>query len=179
MIYPKKKPEHFSSTAEGNENPHEAHRKPRQRQHKKPHALRARGEVLDTAGKSGLKKEEILDFSSSVNPLGPSKRALGGGERGFQRNPRLPRLKQQRSATGNCPSLRVLNQKQRLSLATAQPSSCTCSLKLSCAKATQPLFQRQPSANTKAQLEKLASPPKFLKLDKNFNLQPRNFLSRK
>ena len=34
------------------------------------------GEVWDAAGKSGLKRDEILDFSSSVNPLGPSKRAL-------------------------------------------------------------------------------------------------------
>ena len=32
------------------------------------------GEVLDAADKSGLKREEILDFSSSVNPLGPFKK---------------------------------------------------------------------------------------------------------
>jgi threonine-phosphate decarboxylase len=34
------------------------------------------GEVLNAAGKSGFKREEILDFSSSVNPLGPSQKAL-------------------------------------------------------------------------------------------------------
>jgi L-threonine-O-3-phosphate decarboxylase len=34
------------------------------------------GEVWEVANKTGLRKEEILDFSSSVNPLGPSKRAL-------------------------------------------------------------------------------------------------------
>jgi threonine-phosphate decarboxylase len=34
------------------------------------------GEVLDAAFKSGFKREEILDFSSSVNPLGTSKKAL-------------------------------------------------------------------------------------------------------
>ena len=27
------------------------------------------GEVWDAAGKSGLKRDEIIDFSSSVNPL--------------------------------------------------------------------------------------------------------------
>ena len=48
------------------------------------------GEVLDAAGKSGLKREEILDFSSSVNPLGPSKRAVGGGEGGFKEIPAYP-----------------------------------------------------------------------------------------
>jgi threonine-phosphate decarboxylase len=34
------------------------------------------GEVWEAASKTGLRKEELLDFSSSVNPLGPSKKAL-------------------------------------------------------------------------------------------------------
>jgi threonine-phosphate decarboxylase len=34
------------------------------------------GEVWEAASKNGLREEEILDFSSSVNPLGPSKMAL-------------------------------------------------------------------------------------------------------
>ena len=34
------------------------------------------GEVWEAANKVGLKQEELLDFSSSVNPLGPSKKAL-------------------------------------------------------------------------------------------------------
>lgn len=34
------------------------------------------GEVLDAAEASGFRQEEILDFSSSVNPLGPSTKAL-------------------------------------------------------------------------------------------------------
>ncbi len=41
------------------------------------------GEVLDAAGKVGLKREEILDFSSSVNPLGPSKKALEAAKKAF------------------------------------------------------------------------------------------------
>ena len=41
------------------------------------------GEVLDAAGKSGFKREEILDFSSSVNPLGPSKKALEASKKAF------------------------------------------------------------------------------------------------
>ena len=41
------------------------------------------GEILDAAGKSGLKREEILDFSSSVNPLGPSKKALEAAKKTF------------------------------------------------------------------------------------------------
>jgi threonine-phosphate decarboxylase len=34
------------------------------------------GEVLDAAAKTGLHREDILDFSSSVNPLGPSQKVL-------------------------------------------------------------------------------------------------------
>ena len=34
------------------------------------------GEVWEAANKIGLKREELLDFSSSVNPLGPSKQAV-------------------------------------------------------------------------------------------------------
>jgi threonine-phosphate decarboxylase len=48
------------------------------------------GEVLDAAGKSGLKKEEILDFSSSVNPLGPSKKALEAAKNSFREIPAYP-----------------------------------------------------------------------------------------
>jgi threonine-phosphate decarboxylase len=41
------------------------------------------GEVLAAAGKSGFQKSEILDFSSSVNPLGPSKKALSAAKNSF------------------------------------------------------------------------------------------------
>ena len=34
------------------------------------------GEVWEAANRVGLRQEEIVDFSSSVNPLGPSKKAL-------------------------------------------------------------------------------------------------------
>jgi threonine-phosphate decarboxylase len=48
------------------------------------------GEVLDAAGKSGLKREEILDFSSNVNPLGPSEKALEAAKNSFKEIPSYP-----------------------------------------------------------------------------------------
>ena len=33
-------------------------------------------DTFDAAERTGFKREEILDFSSSVNPLGPSTRAI-------------------------------------------------------------------------------------------------------
>ena len=41
------------------------------------------GEVLDAALKSGFRREDILDFSSSVNPLGSSQKALDAVCAGF------------------------------------------------------------------------------------------------
>jgi threonine-phosphate decarboxylase len=40
-------------------------------------------EVLGAAEESGLLPQEILDFSSSVNPLGPSKKALDAAKKAF------------------------------------------------------------------------------------------------
>ncbi len=34
------------------------------------------GELRKVASKTGLRKEDILDFSSSINPIGPSEKAL-------------------------------------------------------------------------------------------------------
>ena len=48
------------------------------------------GEVLEAAGISGLRREDILDFSSSVNPLGPSKKALEAAKNSFKEIPAYP-----------------------------------------------------------------------------------------
>jgi histidinol-phosphate/aromatic aminotransferase/cobyric acid decarboxylase-like protein len=40
-------------------------------------------EVLGASEESGLLPQEILDFSSSVNPLGPSKKALDAAKKAF------------------------------------------------------------------------------------------------
>jgi threonine-phosphate decarboxylase len=41
------------------------------------------GEILDAVGRSGFRCEDLLDFSSSVNPLGTSKKALVAVEAAF------------------------------------------------------------------------------------------------
>jgi L-threonine-O-3-phosphate decarboxylase len=47
-------------------------------------------DVLEVADKAGLKRESILDFSSSVNPLGPSEKALEAITAGFGQIPSYP-----------------------------------------------------------------------------------------
>jgi threonine-phosphate decarboxylase len=41
------------------------------------------GEVHDAASKTGIKQEDLLDFSSSVNPLGTSRKALDAAQAAF------------------------------------------------------------------------------------------------
>ena len=85
---------------------------------------------MDAAGKSGLKREEILDFSSSVNPLGPSKKALEAAKKAFTEIPAYPdsnsnELRQ--AIAGHFSGLT----KTTSSSATVLQNSCTCSLRLS------------------------------------------------
>ncbi|MCW4010386.1 MAG: threonine-phosphate decarboxylase CobD [Candidatus Bathyarchaeota archaeon] len=47
-------------------------------------------DVLEAAGAAGLEREAILDFSSSVNPLGPSDKALQAIKAGFSQIPSYP-----------------------------------------------------------------------------------------
>jgi len=48
------------------------------------------GDILDAAEKSGLRRGEILDFSSNVNPLGPSEKALEAAKKSFKEIPAYP-----------------------------------------------------------------------------------------
>ncbi|MCW4018251.1 MAG: histidinol-phosphate transaminase [Candidatus Bathyarchaeota archaeon] len=47
-------------------------------------------DVLEAADKTGRSREDILDFSSSVNPLGPSEKALQAVTAGFGQIPSYP-----------------------------------------------------------------------------------------
>jgi threonine-phosphate decarboxylase len=48
------------------------------------------GEVWDIANKTGLSVEDLVDFSSSINPLGPSPRVLEAIKSSFDRLPLYP-----------------------------------------------------------------------------------------
>ncbi len=47
-------------------------------------------DVLEAASKAGLKREDVLDFSSSVNPFGPSPKALEAVSASFGQIPSYP-----------------------------------------------------------------------------------------
>ena len=128
------------------------------------------GEVLDAAGKSGFKREEILDFSSSVNPLGPSKKALEAVKNSFKEIPTYPdsnsnELRQAIASHFNGLSksnVIVGNGSTELMYLFAE----TFMKKGDTAVIPAPTFGEYESA-----VRKTGETPKFVKLDKNFNVE--------
>jgi threonine-phosphate decarboxylase len=127
------------------------------------------GEVLDAAGKSGFKREEILDFSSSVNPLGPSKKALEAVKNSFKEIPAYP--------DSNSNELRqaIANHFNGLSKSNVVVGNGSTELMYLFAEAFMkkgdtsvipaPTFGEYESA-----VRKTGETPKFVRLDKNFNV---------
>jgi threonine-phosphate decarboxylase len=132
------------------------------------------GELLDAAGKSGLRRDEILDFSSSVNPLGPSKRALAAAKNSFKEIPAYPdsnsnALRQTiASHFGRLTKNNIIvgNGSTELMYLFAETFMCRGNVALIPA----PTFGEYESAVRKTG-EKL----KFVKLDKSFNIDTNAF----
>ena len=132
------------------------------------------GEVLDAAGKSGLKREEILDFSSSVNPLGPSKKALKAAKKSFSQVAAYPdsNSNELRQAIANHytgltkDNVIVGNGSTELMYLFAE----TFMNKGDLAIIPEPTFGEYEGA-----VKKAGETPKFVKLDKNFNIEKTAF----
>jgi len=132
------------------------------------------GEVLDAAGKSGLRREEILDFSSSVNPLGPSKKALEAAKKAFSEIPAYPdsNSNELRQAIAghfsgiNKNNVVVGNGSTELMYLFAEAFLRKDEIALIPA----PTFGEYESA-----VRKTGETAKFVKLDRNFNINPETF----
>ncbi|MGD0406776.1 MAG: threonine-phosphate decarboxylase CobD [Candidatus Bathyarchaeia archaeon] len=127
------------------------------------------GEILDAAGKSGFRREEILDFSSSVNPLGPSEKALEAAKNSFREIPAYP--------DSNSNELRqaIADHFNGLSKGNVVVGNGSTELMYLFAEAFMkkgdtavipaPTFGEYESA-----VRKTGETPKFVRLDKNFNV---------
>jgi L-threonine-O-3-phosphate decarboxylase len=132
------------------------------------------GEVLNAAGKSGFKREEILDFSSSVNPLGPSRKALRAAKKAFSQIAAYPdsnsnELRQAIAShfTGLTKDNVIAgNGSTELMYLFAE----TFMNKGDLAVIPAPTFGEYESA-----IRKTGEIPKFVKLNKNFNIEPSAF----
>ena len=127
------------------------------------------GDVVDAAGKSGFRREEILDFSSNVNPLGPSEKALEAARKCFTEIPAYP--------DSNCNELRqaIASHFSGISKNNVVVGNGSTELIYLFAEAflkkgevaliPTPTFGEYESA-----VRKTGETAKFVKLDKNFNV---------
>jgi L-threonine-O-3-phosphate decarboxylase len=131
------------------------------------------GEVLDAAAKSGFRREDVLDFSSSVNPLGPSKKALEAAKNTFKEIASYPdsNSNELRQTIANYYKLTkdnviVGNGSTELMYLFAE----TFMKKGDSAVIPAPTFGEYESA-----VRKTGEEPKFVKMDKNFNIPESDF----
>jgi threonine-phosphate decarboxylase len=132
------------------------------------------GEVLDAAGKSGLKREEILDFSSSVNPLGPSKRALEAAKHSLKEIPAYP--------DSNCNALRtaIANHYPALTKNNIIAGNGSTELMYLFAdtfmrKGDKALIPAPTFGEYESAIKKTGEIPFFVGLDNDFNIDPQLF----
>jgi threonine-phosphate decarboxylase len=127
------------------------------------------GDVLDAAGKSGLRREEILDFSSSVNPLGPSEKALEAAKKCFTEIPAYP--------DSNCNELRraVASHfsgisKNNVAIGNGSTELIYLFAEAFLKKGEVALIPAPTFGEYESAVRKTGETVKFVKLDKNFNV---------
>ncbi len=133
------------------------------------------GEILDAAEKTGFKRGEILDFSSSVNPLGPSKKALEAAKNSFKEIPAYP--------DSNSNELRqaIANHFNGLSKNNVVVGNGSTELMYLFAevfmqKGDTALIPAPTFGEYESAVRKTGETPKFVKLDGNFNVDATAFM---
>ena len=134
------------------------------------------GEVLDAAGKSGFKREEILDFSSSVNPLGPSKKALEAAKKAFSQIAAYP--------DSNSNELRrtIANHFEGLTKDNVIVGNGSTELMYLFAetflnKGDKVIIPAPTFGEYEGAVRKAGETPKFVKLNKDFNIETSTFIN--
>ena len=132
------------------------------------------GEVLDASGRSGFKREEILDFSSSVNPLGPSKKALEAAKKAFSQIPAYP--------DSNSTELRqaIANHftsitKENVIVGNGSTELMYLFAETFLNKGDIALIPAPSFGEYEGAIKKAGETPKFVKLNRNFNIEKSEF----
>ena len=129
------------------------------------------GEVLDAAYKSGFRREEILDFSSSVNPLGPSKKALEAAKNSFKEIPAYPdsNSNELRQAIANHFNGYGLN-KNNVVVGNGSTELMYLFAEVFMKKGETAIIPAPTFGEYESAVRKTGETPKFVKLDRNFNI---------
>jgi threonine-phosphate decarboxylase len=166
MIYVKEKPTHFSLVGEGlkpvdslvNDNI----------KNLKPcvHG----GEVLDAADKSGFRLEAILDFSSSVNPLGPSKKALEAAKNSFKEIPAYPDSTSNELRQTIASHFKLLS-KNNVIVGNGSTELMYLFAEVFLKKGDTVIIPAPTFGEYESAVRRTGETPKFFKLDRNFNIE--------
>ena len=128
------------------------------------------GEVLDAAGKSGFRREEILDFSSSVNPLGPSKKALEAAKNSFKEIPAYPDSNSNELRQAIASHFNGLN-KNNVVVGNGSTELMYLFAEAFMRKGETAIIPAPTFGEYESAVRKTGETPKFVKLDRNFNIE--------
>ena len=128
------------------------------------------GEVLDAAGKSGFRREEILDFSSSVNPLGPSKKALEAAKSSFKEIPAYPDSNSNELRQAIASHFNGLN-KNNVVVGNGSTELMYLFAEAFLKKGDTAIIPVPTFGEYESAVRKTGETPKFVKLDRNFNIE--------
>ena len=128
------------------------------------------GEVLEAAGISGLRREEILDFSSSVNPLGPSKKALEAAKNSFKEIPAYPDSNSNQLRQAIASHFNGLN-KNNVVVGNGSTELMYLFAEAFLKKGDTAIIPVPTFGEYESAVRKTGETPKFVKLDRNFNIE--------
>lgn len=131
-------------------------------------------EVLSAAEESGLLPQDILDFSSSVNPLGPSKKALEAAKKAFSLISAYP--------DSNCNELRQVIAghfsgitKGNVVVGNGSTELMYLFAEVFLKEGEKALIPAPTFGEYESAVRKTGGTPKFVKLNKNFNIEAATF----
>ena len=127
------------------------------------------GEILDAAGKSGFKREEILDFSSSVNPLGPSKKALEAAKNSFKEIPAYPDSNSNELRQAIACNFNELN-KNNIVVGNGSTELMYLFAEAFLKKGDTAIIPEPTFGEYESAVRRTGETPKFVRLDSNFNI---------
>jgi threonine-phosphate decarboxylase len=131
-------------------------------------------EVLVAAEESGLKPHEILDFSSSVNPLGPSKKALEAAKKAFSQIAAYPDSNSTELRQVIADHFGSIN-KQNVVVGNGSTELMYLFADTFLKKGETALIPAPTFGEYESAVHKTGDPPKFLKLGKSLNVQASSF----
>jgi threonine-phosphate decarboxylase len=133
------------------------------------------GEVLDAAGKTGLRREEILDFSSSVNPLGPSKKAIDAAKKAFSQIAAYPDSNSNELRQAIASHFKGIT-KDNIIVGNGSTELMYLFADAFMVKGDTAVIGAPTFGEYESAIKKSGEIPKFVKLNNNFNVDPSAFI---